>query len=207
MYDRNPPIHQPVPYFSKREIDELKRKAKELKKDKPRLTHTQSLDLIAKSYDFSHWKVLQKHTDVDKAFKQLSQLPVIAIFDIKDYMSFAESAFDEGWWQSSEWFGQYLLPKLYRHYCANPPTYDLDDEGNLDISFEDFSEASSPVAVFPSVTPATDESVEVFMKQLSNAAFFAPMYIIKRGVIFDLFSEVIDGETRRLRTILGFAER
>lgn len=207
MYDRNPPIHQPVPYFSKREIDELKRKAKELKKDKPRLTHTQSLDLIAKSYGFSHWKVLHKHTDVDVAFKQLSQLPVIAIFDIKDYMSFEESALDLDWWQSSEWLGNYLLPKFYRHYRANPPTCDLDDEGNLDISFKDFSEASYPVAVFPSVTPATDESVMLFMKELSNAAFFAPMYIIKRGVIFDLFSEVLDEETKRIRTIFGFMER
>lgn len=203
MYDRRIPAPEPVPYFSEHDLEQLKRKAKQLKRDKPQLTHTQALDLIAKSYGFTHWKVLQKNSDDLTVLKQLAKLPVIAIFDLKDYMSFEESAYDETWWQASESLGDYLLPQMYKHYCEHPPECDLGDDGTLDMPFEYFVEASSPAAVFPAVTPENDDQIEAFMKELSEKAFFVPMYIIKKGIILDLFSDNPDQETERVRKIFG----
>lgn len=203
MYDRRTPAPEPVPYFSEHDLEQLKRKAKQLKREKPQLTHTQALDLIAKSYGFTHWKVLQKNADDLTVLKQLAQLPVIAIFDLKDYLSFEESVNDETWWQASEYLGDYLLPQMYEHYCAHPPECDLDDDGTLDMSFDDFAESSSPAAVFPAVTPQSDDQIESFMKELSDKAFFAPMYVIKKGIVLDLFSDHPDQETERVRKIFG----
>ncbi len=207
MYDRRIPAPEPVPYFSEHDLEQLKRKAKQLKREKPQLTHTQALDLIAKSYGFTHWKVLQKNSDDLTVLKQLANLPVIAIFDLKDYMSFEESAYDETWWQASENLGHYLLPQMYEHYCRHPPECDLDDDGTLDMSFDDFAESSSPAAVFPPTTPKDDIEIESFLTQLSDAAFFPPMYVIKHGVLYDLFADKLDDETKRLRNVFGFVER